>query len=239
VSEVAPGIHRLGTEKVNWYLVEDGARATCVDAGLPTYADQLESTGRAPRDVEALVLTHADLDHVGLAPVLQGGGASVHVHGEDEERLRTGKPKKTERSLLPYMRHWTALSLIGHLLRNGGPKPATVDGASTYSDGQQLDVPGRPRVVHTPGHTPGHCALHFEEHGALFAGDLLCSRNPLTGREGPQVGPSGFNVDTRRALDSLARIERLEASIVLFGHGDPWRGTPAEAVARAREAGTS
>jgi glyoxylase-like metal-dependent hydrolase (beta-lactamase superfamily II) len=102
-----------------------------------------------------------------------------------------------------------------------------------------LDVPGSPRVVHTPGHTLGHSALHFERHGALFAGDLLYTRNPLTGRTGPQVGPSVFNVDTERCFESLAAIEGLEAKLVLVGHGEPWRGSPASAVAKAREAGRS
>ena len=32
---VADGVVRLGTELVNWYLVEDGGRVTIVDAGAP------------------------------------------------------------------------------------------------------------------------------------------------------------------------------------------------------------
>ncbi|MFN2617070.1 MAG: MBL fold metallo-hydrolase [Thermoleophilaceae bacterium] len=239
MSEVAPGIHRLGTEKVNWYLVEDAGRAVCVDAGLATYEGQLEQAGRAPAEVEAVVLTHCDLDHVGMVPEFQRAGASVHVHPDDEERLRTGKQKKGERSLLPYLRRGTAVSLIAHFMRNGGVNAVKVEGAATYADGETLDLPGRPRVIHTPGHTHGHCALFFEERGALFVGDLLNNRNPLTGRKGPQISPSAFNVDTAQCLASLERIEQLDGSLVLFGHGDPWNGSPAEAVGLAREAGPS
>jgi glyoxylase-like metal-dependent hydrolase (beta-lactamase superfamily II) len=61
---VLPGIHRLGSELVNWYLVEDEGRLTAVDAGLPGFRRQLEayleSLGRRLGDVEAVVLTHSD-----------------------------------------------------------------------------------------------------------------------------------------------------------------------------------
>jgi hypothetical protein len=36
-AEIAEGVRRLRTRWVNWYIVEDGARLTVVDAGLPQY----------------------------------------------------------------------------------------------------------------------------------------------------------------------------------------------------------
>ena len=65
--------------------------------------------------------------------------------------------------------------------------------------------PGRPRVIHAPGHTDGCVALHFEGHQALLVGDVLCSRNPLTGRKGIQVAPAAFAVDAAQALASIDR----------------------------------
>jgi glyoxylase-like metal-dependent hydrolase (beta-lactamase superfamily II) len=110
-------------------------------------------------------------------------------------------------------------------------------GAETFEDAAVLDVPGRPRVIHTPGHTPGHCALLFEQRGALFAGDALCTWNPVTGQLGPQRFPSALNVNNAQALESLDRIEGLEAQVVLPGHGEPYREEPRGAVAAARAAG--
>lgn len=59
-TEVAPGIHRLGNDLVNFYLVEDDG-GTLIDAGLPGFLDQVESVlgerGRARSDVDALILT--------------------------------------------------------------------------------------------------------------------------------------------------------------------------------------
>ena len=43
-----------------------------------------------------------------------------------------------------------------------------------------------------------------------------------------------FNLDHDRALASLDRIVDLPADLLLPGHGEPWTGSPAEAVAEAR-----
>jgi hypothetical protein len=68
---------------------------------------------------------------------------------------------------------------------------------------------------------------------------VLFHYNVLTGRRGPQIGPAGFNVSSEQALDSLSRIEGVEADVVLSGHGDPWTGGVAAAVEAARSAGPS
>jgi glyoxylase-like metal-dependent hydrolase (beta-lactamase superfamily II) len=81
--------------------------------------------------------------------------------------------------------------------------------------------------------------LLFESHGALFAGDALCTWNPITGRRGPQRFPSALNVSNAQALESLSLIEGLDAQVVLPGHGEPYRDSPAAAVAAARAAGHS
>jgi glyoxylase-like metal-dependent hydrolase (beta-lactamase superfamily II) len=110
---------------------------------------------------------------------------------------------------------------------------------SEFADGEVLDVPGRPRVIHAPGHTPGHSALMFDDRSALLCGDAVVTHNPLTGRVGPQIMPSAFNRDTPEALRSLAVLENVQADVMLPGHGDPFTGGLAEAVRLARAAGVS
>ena len=104
---------------------------------------------------------------------------------------------------------------------------------------EALDVPGSPRVVHVPGHTEGVCALYFEDRGVVCTGDSMVTRNPLTGRLGPQIMPSYLNVSSARAMESLDRLEDLPAMTVLPGHGEPFRDGTGDAVRRAREAGIS
>ena len=241
-AEPVPGVLRLGHPLINWYLVaaEDGV--TVVDCGAPAYRSQLEpglaQLGRVLDDVRAVILTHGDPDHKGFAEKLRDErGLPVHVHSADAELTRTGKGKTREASLVPYLRHPAAWKLIAAFARGG--RPLHVAEVETFEDGAVLEVPGRPRVIHAPGHSNGCCVFHFPSHSALFAGDVLFNYNVLTGRLGPQIGPAAFNVSSEQALASLSALEGVEADAILFGHGDPWTEGTGAAVAAARAAGRS
>ncbi|PPG74627.1 hypothetical protein C5D25_17855, partial [Rathayibacter sp. AY1D7] len=69
--DVAPGVHRLEHAWANLYLIEEAGRLTVVDAGLPRtwphLIRALEVLGRSLGDIDALVLTHAHFDHLGVA----------------------------------------------------------------------------------------------------------------------------------------------------------------------------
>ena len=110
---------------------------------------------------------------------------------------------------------------------------------SAFADGEQIDVPGRPRAVHAPGHTPGSAAILFEGRRTLLTGDVMATRNPLTARHGPQIMPSGLNLDTPQALASLDALRGIDADVLLPGHGDPWTQGVTEAVRQAKAAGPS
>jgi glyoxylase-like metal-dependent hydrolase (beta-lactamase superfamily II) len=242
-TEVAPGIHRLGNALVNFYVIEDGGRLALVDAGLPGFLSQLEAflgeRGRTLANVEAVLLTHAHADHVGVAEAARQAGATVYVHEADAEMARTAKPQERDGSMLPYLRHRATWRLLAVGLRAGAARTPKIPEVTTFAEGAELDVPGRPRIVHTPGHSRGHVVFHLPDRGALLAGDAIVTYNPLTGRRGPQIMPGAFNVSSAQATASLELLEPLDAGVVLVGHGDPWTGGVSPAVARAREAGPS
>jgi glyoxylase-like metal-dependent hydrolase (beta-lactamase superfamily II) len=106
---------------------------------------------------------------------------------------------------------------------------------TTYDDGEVLAEAGGLRAIHTPGHTGGHCSLLAEHAGVLFAGDALATVSFLSGATGPQL--LAFNEDASRARQSLSRLEDVQAGIVAVGHGSPFEGAPAEAVAAVRASG--
>jgi glyoxylase-like metal-dependent hydrolase (beta-lactamase superfamily II) len=231
--EVADGIHRFGTRMVNWYLIERGDGLTLVDAGMRGYWPQLEQAvgalGRKVEEVEAVVLTHAHADHVGFAhQVKANSDATVWVHERDAEPgMRRFPPFRL------YLRP-TAWPLLAHGLRNG--LLATPDAAEvrTFGDGDVLEVPGRPRVRHLPGHTRGNCALHLPDASVVFSGDALVTFDPYRQRRGPRLLIKGVNEDNDQARASLDQLAELNAQILLPGHGEPWRGGVAAAVAEAR-----
>lgn len=80
------------------------------------------------------------------------------------------------------------------------------------------------KVIATPGHTPGHLAFLFPEASVLFVGDY-----DLT-RFGPWYGDLFSDIDQTR--DSIERLQRIPAHVVLTGHetgvfhdppGELWR----------------
>lgn len=242
--QVADGIHRLTQGVVNFYLVEDGGRLTVVDAGTPGDWDELvravAALGRSLDDLETVLLTHAHSDHTGFAERARTDAhAVVRIHAADEDMARTGAAPKNQASAARYVMRPEAYRTLFGLMRRKGLKVVPIHELATFDDGETLDVPGRPRVVHTPGHTAGSCAIWFERQRALVTGDALATRNPLTGRTGPQIGPDGLNADSERALRSLDALAPLPVDLVLTGHGEPWTEGIGEAVRLAKLAGRS
>src|SRR4029078_3311421 len=88
---------------------------------------------------------------------------------------------------------------------------------SSFADGATLDVPGSPRVIHVPGHSEGMSAIHFTSRDAIFVGDAFVTLDVLSAAREPRLSP--FNADASRAYESLARLDRVDARLVLPGHG--------------------
>jgi glyoxylase-like metal-dependent hydrolase (beta-lactamase superfamily II) len=242
--EVARGVHRLTKGVVNWYVIDDGGKLVVVDAGAPGDWDLLATTvgrlGRRLADVEAVLITHAHSDHIGFAERARTTtGAQVWIHEADADIARGGKAPRNDGGIPRYLLRAEFYRTLFSLLRRGAGRIVPVRELSTFSDGEVLDVPGRPRVLNLPGHTAGSAALHLESRGVLLTGDALCTRNPLTGRVGPQIMPSGLNRDTAAALNSLHLLEGVTAGVLLPGHGEPWRDGVEEALRAARNAGPS
>ncbi len=242
--EVAQGIHRLTQGVVNFYLLEDGGKLMLVDAGAPRdwnlLVSALSGLGRQMSDLEAVLLTHAHSDHTGFAEHARtAAGANVWIHGADAQVAKGGKPGKNDGKATSYLLRPEFYRTLFSLLRRGAGRIVPVHEVSTFADGERVDVPGNPRAVHAPGHTPGSAALFLEERRVLLSGDTLVTWNPLTGRSGPQIMPSGLNRDTPQALRSIDLLDGIPADVILPGHGDPWSRGVGEAARLARAAGPS
>jgi glyoxylase-like metal-dependent hydrolase (beta-lactamase superfamily II) len=237
--QLASGLHVLGSDPhgtVNSYLVVEGGEVTIIDAGLPgqrrLLLEELSSIGLTLDAVQALVLTHGDADHIGYAAWLFAErGIPARVHADDVARARKEVSKPST--------GWGPVKLgaIGGFLwysaRQGALRTPKVEEVMALADGDVLDVPGKPRIIHLPGHTPGSVAVHVPGADAVFLGDAMTTRNVLTGVEGPKPAP--FTLDPAQARESIGRIEAVDATWVLPGHGPAYDGGAPEAVRLIRE----
>lgn len=187
----------------NAYLVDDG-EVTLVDAGPPLPRRSLEgeirAAGYALGDVDRVLLTHYDIDHVGgLARV----DLDVPVYlGALDRRLvrRSWSP--------PWTHHKGAFHRV--VRRVYSLSETDLRGVA---DGDRI---GGFLAFHTPGHNPGHTVYLHPDSGAALLGDLVW--NTTAGFAAP---PWLDSYDTGRIADSVARIadQRFEAACV--GHGSP------------------
>jgi glyoxylase-like metal-dependent hydrolase (beta-lactamase superfamily II) len=233
--EIASGIRRIGQGVINSYLIEEAGAVTIIDAGVPGYFGdlpaELTAMGRSIGDVKALVLTHGHSDHIGFAERLRKErDVPVSVH-EADAALARGEVPNPAKGFGP-TRIRPLIEFLWLTMRKGGLRIPRIVEVSTFGDGATLDVPGAPRVILVPGHTPGSAALHVVGRSALFVGDAIATYAVTTGVAGPQVAP--FTADRDQAVASLTRLEGLEATYVLPGHGQPWTGGVAEAIRLVR-----
>jgi glyoxylase-like metal-dependent hydrolase (beta-lactamase superfamily II) len=240
MTEVAAGVRRLEDIYTNWYLLEDGGRLTLVDAGLPadwaSFTSALGRVGRSVSDIDAVLVTHHHQDHAGNAERVRASGARVFAHPADAPYLR-GEKRLSNRRVVRYLwRPWYAWYVLRYVAKGITRTPA-IAAIEDLADGERVDVPGLPRVIHAPGHTAGSCALFVEDRGVLFSGDALVTldvaRGPH-GHSGPQIVRGPHTDDATRALESLDVLAATKARVVLPGHGDPWTDGVQSAVDHAR-----
>jgi glyoxylase-like metal-dependent hydrolase (beta-lactamase superfamily II) len=240
--EVAESVYRLGTRWINFYLVADGAEYTLVDAGYPGYwkflSAALDGLSAGPEAIQAVVVTHHHADHAGTAERVRSSGRARVLVGEADAWIVAGKyPSHASPGF--YRRcsvHPSGLRFIAHSALAGGAKYRPVQCVESLREEEAtLDLPGQPRVIHTPGHTAGHYSVALVERGVLLAGDALATLDYVTGKQ--RVGLHPLNDDHNIALASLDRLEAVDADTVLPAHGDPWTGGLRSAIEITRENG--
>lgn len=239
--ETAPDVFRLGNELFNWYLIKDGQRFTLVDSGLPGYWSQLTATmqklNASISDIEAVLLTHAHLDHVGLAErVRRSSGATIYLHADDQRMANHGGAQIPPVGLLTNVWRRHPFRILTSAVRHNVFFGPAIKKFEPLQNQMQLDVPGKPTVLFTPGHTKGSVSFWLPDRQALFAGDALVTINMLTGKTpGPQLTPRNVGTDRDQSIASLTTFAPLGQAVLMTGHGKPWRGEMETAVTLARK----
>jgi glyoxylase-like metal-dependent hydrolase (beta-lactamase superfamily II) len=237
VLEVAPGVHRISVplpfppREVAAWVIEGDHGHVLVDTGIDTppargaLRDAAEGVGVTPESLRDVVLTHAHIDHYGLAgPVRAWSGATLSMHAL-EERLATR-----------WVHGWPAdREAVGESFRMSGIPRELADALLAASDrihvryeyyppdvlleGDRGPLPGGGgwEWILTPGHSPGHVTVYHPERRILITGDHVLPRIS------PNIGADLY-ADNPLAdyLDSLRRLRGLPVELVLPSHGEPF-----------------
>lgn len=230
-------MERLGqTSTIYPLLIFDGDTSAMIDAGLPTsipeIKTQLSEVGLAISDIDAFILTHQDLDHIGGLPslvALASEGTDVICHEAEKPfiegteqfgRLNPENLKTTLDSMPESLRDEMQKLVVEAKAYKGVAVTKTVE------DGDVLPFGGGITVIHTPGHTEGHICLYLNKNGILVAGDEL----DLV--DGELLGPKhGLSADEGEAYASISKLTKYDIEDVLCYHGGLFAGDARERIA--------
>jgi len=237
VTRVALPIGLHGVESVNVYVLPDGPNVTLVDAGvwrpdatgdhgLAALERGLRDAGYELRDVSRIVVTHAHIDHYGLAGrLMELTGAQLWMHAMTDLDCEKYRHPDTAiaRRRDTYADHGVPeperIELADHLARWMPYLYSVVEASKRLRGGEVIPI-GEDgwEVVYTPGHSFGHVCLWSARRGLLLSGDHL-----LPGITPPVAFERGMDADPLRSyLDSLRSIAALRPRLVLPGHGRPF-----------------
>jgi len=210
--DIVPGVHFISGTVANPYLIIDSDGLTLIDTGLPgsdkKIVKYIAGLGRSPGEVKRIIITHADIDHVGGLAVLKAvTRARVYANATEAAAIAAGRSSRELKPSNPLLK--LLFAITGRLFKAA---PVQVD--EFLTDGQVLPVLGGLRVVETFGHTPGHISLFAPSAGILFVGDSIVSDK--TGLRG-STGAGTWNQS--KADEAVRKQAALGARIVCSGHG--------------------
>lgn len=252
--EVEDGLWRVrldntrGTLLVNTYVYTSGGELVVIDPGWPWCLDGLIAAlgaigGWTVADVDAWVYTHTHIDHMGSAALL--GAMSVAPHTtwskvepyldawhtfQDETNDWFGwtqsafaEPHRSQ------MREWYARREESGerrtMVEDHGE--ASVRNARLVEFGEVFEVADLSlECVDARGHDPYHVAFFERERGWLFSGDaVIATPTPIS---------RAMDDELTLYAQTLDRLQALDASLLLPGHGAQRRGDLTPSFDRSR-----
>jgi glyoxylase-like metal-dependent hydrolase (beta-lactamase superfamily II) len=179
------------------FLVNVGNRETVmIDCGagnsFEALVKNMGALGFSPQIMQALILTHCHIDHIGSAAKFKSEfNPAIVAHKEDVDAIEGRNPAPT------------AASMYGVKYQ-----PVQVDKVLTEEEEILTFGDVEFHCLHTPGHTPGSIAVYIdiEDRRILFGQDIH--------------GPFDvtFGSDIQEWKDSMEKIIALEADILCEGH---------------------
>lgn len=208
-------------------LVDTGPRTRLT---MDALRQALAAQGYAISQLRHVIITHAHVDHFGLAAqIVAESGARVYTHRRNFYWLSEFEEEWLRRRRF-YYGVFRQSGLPQELIEAiGAASNAMTRYAQSVSvdvlleDGDTLSLGGDEwRVLHTPGHAGGLICLYQPQERLLLSSDHLLkdiTSNPLL--EPPERDQTARRRSLIDYLASLQRVAAIEVSLVLPAHGEP------------------
>lgn len=233
--------HTAWPNPANLFIIPDEKGFSMIDVGCggaprPKYLiEGLEYWDLHIQDLHTVLLSHAHPDHMGaMGWILQKVRPRVFIHHLDVDSALNPE-KLAETFDIPLAKRCLNASENAEKSQNFELLNFFKDFGCAMSAALNVEGIGEGHVfhlgdfafevIHTPGHSPGHISLMERNRRILLPGDLVGKSpawyTPCSG------GVTGY-------LDSLAKLEVLDATIILPAHGTKM-SVPLEAIQNIRE----
>jgi len=196
---------QLSLDRFVYAFLIYGSRICLIDTGVnsaeTTIFEYLHKTGRRPKEIDMIILTHSHPDHIGAAhSIKKATGCLIAAHFGDKNWIEDVDRQCRERPVPGFH------SLVG------GP----VDINRMVEEGDILELGDglSLEVFHTPGHSEGSISLWLPADRALFCGDAV-----------PLPGDLPIYDDYKKSVCSIMKLKSLTGiHTLLSAWDDPRKG---------------
>lgn len=210
-------INDSATGNRNCLLIDTGQHKVLIETGVGNVVSPaglilagLQTAGISCAEIDVVMMSHADVDHIGGAADASGTPTFPHARYvvlQEEWDYWSSKPVRLQPSEF-FAEEWRQLSSTVPVLR----LPQLHGQLETIAAGTEI-VPGI-RAVAIPGHTPGHMAIAVSsgDERLLFIGDIIYSKdlnldqNDTRKEIGDPAWHATVDVDPAQALRSRDRL---------------------------------
>lgn len=202
-----------GAHGVNSYLIRTDSGFIMIDTGFHSKSKEfemvLENSGCKPGNLNLIIITHGDLDHIGHCASLQKKfRVKIAIHrGELESVVSTNMTLNRRKK--PSFTAKLLLSFFGIIFKANRFHPDIFVNDSDNLSKYGLDA----EVLNLPGHSKGSIGI-LTANGNLFCGDLLLNiDNP---------SPIDLRDDPADLENSIKKLHNLSFHTIYPGHGKPF-----------------
>ena len=225
-------MNMMGRESIIYpTLLWDDNTVILVDAGLsislPGIKSAMKDAGVPFENLNKIIITHQDIDHIGGVKSILNESPDVKVLAHEEEKRYIQGEEKFVRLNSGFMDRINVFpeeerKKILDMFKNA---PVKVD--TTLTDGQELSDCGGIIVIHTPGHTPGHICLYHKTSKTLIVGDAM---NVINGQLVGANKQLMNEEETKNAVNSLEKFEKYDIENIITYHGGLFNDNPNQKI---------